>query len=80
MKRDYAKVDKERAENSKSRGVVVALTSILVFVAVSYPERCISSMASYPAYQTSKLHDLTNLAFQVSLQRAQKRVQSQQRG
>ncbi|GLJ32205.1 hypothetical protein SUGI_0648230 [Cryptomeria japonica] len=108
MKIGYARVDEEKAENSKSRGVVVALTSILVvaalvFVAVSasvgsnysahhhrhawrtvskvansacskarYPERCISSMASYPAYQTAKLNDLTNFAFQVSLQRAQK--------
>lgn len=37
-----------------------------------YPERCISSMASYPGYQTAKLDNLTNNAFQVSLQRAQK--------
>ncbi|GLJ32201.1 hypothetical protein SUGI_0648180 [Cryptomeria japonica] len=108
MKSVYARVNEEKAENSKRIGVVVALTSILVvaalvFVAVSasvgsnddahhhhhawrrvskvansvcsktrYPERCISSMASYPAYQTAKLHDLTNFAFQVSLQRAQK--------
>ncbi|GLJ32198.1 hypothetical protein SUGI_0648140 [Cryptomeria japonica] len=98
MKSVYARVDEEKAENSKRIGVVVALTSILVvaalvFVPVSasvgsnddahhhhrawrrvskvansacrktrYPERCISSMASYPAYQTAKLHDLTNFA------------------
>ncbi|GLJ32203.1 hypothetical protein SUGI_0648210 [Cryptomeria japonica] len=29
-------------------------------------------MTSYPAYRTAKLNDLTNFAFQVSLQRAQK--------
>ncbi|GLJ32182.1 hypothetical protein SUGI_0647940 [Cryptomeria japonica] len=108
MNSSYVKVDEEKEENWKIRGVVVAVTSIivvtaLVFVAINdsvgsndnihhhrhawrrlstvanlacskarYPERCISSMASYPADQTAKLHDLTNLAFQVSLQRAQK--------
>ncbi|GLJ13606.1 hypothetical protein SUGI_0216210 [Cryptomeria japonica] len=101
-------VDERKAENSKSRGVLTVLTSILllaahVFVAVEasvgsnaddnrhhhswktvskvansvcsktrYPQRCVSSMASYPAYQTAKLGDLTNVALQVSMQRAQK--------
>ncbi|GLJ32196.1 hypothetical protein SUGI_0648110 [Cryptomeria japonica] len=80
MKRGYSKVDEERAENSKSRDLVFALTSILV-VAVSvsvgsndnahhhhHAWRTVSkvansacSMASYPSYQTAKLHDLTNL-------------------
>ncbi|XP_057827229.1 pectinesterase-like [Cryptomeria japonica] len=101
-------IDERKAENSKSRGILVALTSILLlaahmFVAVEasvgsnandnphhqswktvskvanslcsktrYPQRCVSSMASYPAYQTAKLGDLTNVALQVSVQRAQK--------
>ncbi|GLJ13607.1 hypothetical protein SUGI_0216260 [Cryptomeria japonica] len=106
--KSYVRVDERNAGNSKSRGVLVALTSILllaahVFVAVEasvgsnandnrhhhswetvskvansvcsktrYPERCVSSMASYPAYQTAKLDDLTDVALQVSIQRAQK--------
>nr|QIR83176.1 pectin methylesterase 18 [Cunninghamia lanceolata] len=37
-----------------------------------YPERCVSSMASYPAYQTARLDDLTNFALQVSIQMASK--------
>ncbi|XP_057827303.2 pectinesterase [Cryptomeria japonica] len=101
-------VDERKAENSKSRGVLIVLTSILllaahVFVAVEasvgskaddnrhhhswetvskvansvcsktrYPQRCVSSMASYPAYQTAKLGDLNNVALQLSIQRAQK--------
>nr|QIR83174.1 pectin methylesterase 16 [Cunninghamia lanceolata] len=97
--------DGEKAKKSKSRGVAIAMMSILVvfaigFVAVEasegsngndshhhhhawtmvksacsntrYPKRCVSSMASYPAYQTAKLDDLTKVALQVSMRRAKK--------
>ncbi|GLJ32195.1 hypothetical protein SUGI_0648070 [Cryptomeria japonica] len=42
MKSGYARVDEEKAETSKSRGVVVALKSILVVAALVFVAVCAS--------------------------------------